>query len=95
MELENLICFKYKLKLKEWELLNMESYFGKIVSCNFYEYLWDELIECKLREKFILLKLYFMYYFIVFVDYLKLKKVRIKMIKLIMFVLERCLNVIK
>ena len=95
MESENLTRLKYKLKLKERELLNMESHFGKTASCNSHEHARDEPTECKLREKFTLPELYLTHHSTALADHPKSKKARTKMTNSIMPASERCSNATK
>ena len=80
MESENLIRLKYKLKLKEGEMLNMESDFGKTVRSNSNELVRDEQTKCKLREKLTLPKLYLMHHSTAIAEHQKAIKTRTKMI---------------
>ena len=78
MESENLTRLKYKLKLKERELLNVESNFGKTMSFNSNELEQDEPTKCKLGEKFTLPKLYLTHHSTTIADRQKAKKTRTK-----------------
>jgi len=84
MESENLIRLKYKLKLREWEMLNMESNFGKTMSSNSHVQTQDEPTKCKLGEKFTLPKLYPMHHSTATADHQKARKTRTKMTDSIM-----------
>ena len=95
MESENLTRLKYKLKLKERELLKMESHFGKTASSNSYELARDEPTKCKLGEKFTLPKLYLTHHSIAIADHPKERKTRTKMTNSIMSASARCSNATK
>jgi len=84
MESKNLIRLKYRLKLKEGEMLNMESDFGKTVHSNYNELARDEPTKYKLREKFTLPKLYLMHHSTAIADHQKARKTRTKMTDSIM-----------
>lgn len=95
MESENLTRLKYKLKLKERELLNMESNVGKTLSSNSNELARDEPTKCKLGEKFTLPKLYLMHHSTATTYHQKARKMRTKMTDSIISASEECSNATK
>ena len=96
MESENLTRLKYKLKLKERELLSMQSNFGRPPSSNCNEPARDEPTKCqKLGEKFTLPKLYLTHHSTAIADYPKAKQKKTKMTNSIMSASEECSNTIK
>ena len=96
MESENLTRLKYKLKLKERELLSMESNFGRPPSSNCNEPARDEPTKFqKLGEKFTLPKLYLTHHSTAIANHPKAKKTRTKMTNSIMSASEECSNATK
>lgn len=96
MESENLTRLKCKLKLKERELLSMESNFGRPPSSNCNEPARDEPTKFqKLGEKFTLPKLYLTHHSTAIANHPKAKKTRTKMTNSIMSASEECSNATK